>query len=508
MTTIPDAIENLRKFPGLPRLANTGAGRFLAERKARLWIGLLLLFTGAFVVRIWGVTLCHYWDEFVYLQNAQVICCGKANYSELSYRPPLISLIYAGVYLVWHSIYAACIVAALINALAPVFLYLAGRLSVGRLPAAIGAVLLAFAPFFIGIFPDGFDSDDTGNSLLTDSPALTLVLLGFWLLLRALGRESNRRFALAGFVLALSILMRFGSLPSVGMLLVLPFLAARRWKATIACGAGLLAGLAPYLVWSRLAYGSFLFTLRAGWVNVEGPTNSFFYYLKNSCTIFSPVAVLGLLLFAAYQLWRLLRERPCRFRTVAGSSPTVLQTYLWLWLLLGLLFFGLIPHKEPRYVLPLVPPVLLLGGSGLALLCRLPRRGLRIAGSLAVAASIVFVCLPLRERLSEPFVNSKVPEEMLASEYLEANFPSKTYLYMNFNYPAFAYFTKYKIYELPAAGPKLYRELDEMPAGELLVAYRETESGQPDIEWLDAQPEFEKLRAYSTLTIYRRRAGR
>ena len=31
----------------------------------------------------------HFWDEMVYLQSAQVICCGKTNYSELDYRPPL-----------------------------------------------------------------------------------------------------------------------------------------------------------------------------------------------------------------------------------------------------------------------------------------------------------------------------------------------------------------------------------------------------------------------------------
>ena len=189
---------------------------------------LLLLVAAAFLVRIWGISKTHFWDEMVYLQNAQVICCGKINYSELDYRPPLLSLIYAGVFLFWHSIYAACIVTAFLNALGPVFLYLAGRLLVGRLPAAIAALLLAFSPFFVGIFPYGFASDDTGNSLLTDSPALTLVLLAFWLLLRALDRQSIPRFAWAGLALALSILMRFGSLPSVGMLFLLSLAAKRR----------------------------------------------------------------------------------------------------------------------------------------------------------------------------------------------------------------------------------------------------------------------------------------
>jgi 4-amino-4-deoxy-L-arabinose transferase-like glycosyltransferase len=256
----------------------TRVEQFFLNREARSESLLLfLLFAAAFLVRIWGISKDHFWDEMVYLQNAQVICCGKINYSELDFRPPLISLIWAGVFLLWHHIYAACIVTAFLNALGPVFLYLAGRMSVGRLPAAIAALLLAFSPFFVGVFPNGFASDATGNSLLTDSPALTLVLLAFWLLLRALDRQSTPRFAWAGLALALSILMRFGTLPSVGMLFLLPLAAKQRWKALMACGVGLLVGLSPYLIWSRLIFGAFFFTLQAGWTHVEGSAESIFF---------------------------------------------------------------------------------------------------------------------------------------------------------------------------------------------------------------------------------------
>src|SRR5664279_661450 len=94
---------------------------FFLKRKSRVESLLLfLLVAAAFLVRIWGISKTHFWDEIVYLQNAQVICCGKINYSELEFRPPLISLIYAGVFLLWHHVYAACIVTALLNALGPV----------------------------------------------------------------------------------------------------------------------------------------------------------------------------------------------------------------------------------------------------------------------------------------------------------------------------------------------------------------------------------------------------
>ncbi len=132
---------------------------------------LFVLLAAGFLVRLWGMSKFHYWDEMVYLQNAQVICCGRVNYSELDFRPPLLSLSFAGVFFLWHHIYAACITTAFLDALGPVFLFFAGCLSVGRLPATISSLLLAFSPFFVGIFPDTFISDDTGKILLTDSPS-------------------------------------------------------------------------------------------------------------------------------------------------------------------------------------------------------------------------------------------------------------------------------------------------------------------------------------------------
>lgn len=470
---------------------------------------LFLLCVAAFLVRVWGMSRFHYWDEMVYLQNAQVICCGKTNYSELDFRPPLLSVMLAGVFLVWHSIYAACIATALLNALGPAFLYLAGRRAVGRLPAAIAALLLAFSPFFVGIFPDGFVSDDTGNSLLSDSPALTLVLLAFWLLLRALERQTISRFAWAGLALASTILMRFGSLPSAGILLLLPLAAKQRGKALTCCGLGIFLGLAPYLLWSRLHFGGFFYTLSAGWAGVVDQPESFFFYLRNAAVIFTPVALLGLVLAAPSSLWRLVRG-PSQLRTPAplasSRSATFLQAFLWLWLVADFLFFSAMPHKEPRYLLPLVPPFLLLAGSGLALLSALPGKVLRPAGALLLAALLVFTFLPLRLRFSNPFIDRGEPQELLASQFLQSTVPPGTGLYMNFNFPAFAFYTNFPIHELPAVGPALYDGIARIPPGGVLIVYRKSEGEvwAPDLDWMDANPRFQRLRDFSTFVVYRR----
>jgi Dolichyl-phosphate-mannose-protein mannosyltransferase/Alg9-like mannosyltransferase family len=469
---------------------------------------LLLLFVAAFLVRIWGLSYIHYWDEMVYLQDAKVICCGKTNYSELDFRPPLLSLLFAGIFLVWDHIFAACIVVAAVNAFGPVLLFLAGRKIVGELPSALASLLLAFGPFFVGVFPAGFDSDDTGNSLLTDSPALTLVLLCLWLMLRALENQGLRRFALAGFGLSLAILMRFGSIPSVGILYLLPVIAKERWRALLATSLGLMVGLGPYLLWSQVTYGGYFETLRAGWKHVEGPEPASTYYLANSPTIFTWLGVLGLLLAAVAGLVTLtmsLRGKPVRATVFTiSASLNVLQGFLWLWLLVDLVIFSCMPHKEPRYILPLGPPLLLLSGSGLALFCRLPGRLLRPVGTLLLAAGMIVTFFPSSSRFAGPFVVPDHPDEMEASAFLETEFPSGTSVYMNFNYPAFAYFTNYEMNVLPIGGPEVYKAIDAIPEGGILIAYRQNESGDPKIEVLNQDPKFRVVREYDTLVIYLR----
>jgi hypothetical protein len=485
----------------------------LKSKSSILVVLLLLLFAGAFLVRVWGLSYVHYWDEMVYLQNAKVLCCGKINYSELDYRPPLLSLLFAGTFLIRDHIFAACIVTAALNALGPVLLFLSGRRIVGAMPSALASLLLAFGPFFVGVFPAGFDSDDTGNSLLTDSPALTLVLLGLWLMLRALEMKRISRFTLAGFVLSLTILMRFGSIPSVALLCLLPMMAKERRRALVATAAGFIAGLGPYLLWSRMTYGGYFDTLREGWKNVEGPELPFTFYLTNSHIIFTWIGVIGLLLAAGVGLVTLFKS--LRIKSLHGepiraadftisATPEFLQGFLWLWLLVDFVFFSQMPHKEPRYVMPMAPTLLLLSGSGLALFCRLPGRLLRAAGVLLLTAGMVVTLLPSTSRFDGRFVVPDHPEEMEASTFLETRFPPDTPLYMNFNYPAFAYFTNYKINELPIGGPEVYRAIDEIPDGGVLIAYHENESGDPKIEVLNQDPNFKVVKEYKTLVIYRR----
>jgi 4-amino-4-deoxy-L-arabinose transferase-like glycosyltransferase len=473
----------------------------------------VLLIAAAFVLRLWSLSKVHFWDETVYLQNAEVICCGKANYSELDSRPPLLSLIFAAVFLLWHHVYAASIVTAMLNALGPALLYVSGRMIAGRTPAAIASLLLALSPFFVGIFPTGFVSDDTGNSLLSDSPALTLILLSFWLLLRALRKQTNFRFACAGFVLALAVLMRFPSLSSVGLLSLLVFAADRWSRAALACGAGFAVGIGPYLCWSRLRYGGFFRTFRSGWEHFQGPGESPFFYLKNFGHIFSWITFGGMVLWIGCWVWENWKRKngvdrvgPVE-RTVEKPSRS-LEAFLWMWAAALLLFFSALHHKEPRYVMPLAPPLYLLAGIGLSVPLRWRQTAARSAGTVLLVVALTCTFLPVRQRFESPFISDEVSDEMQVSDFLNHNVPPATVLYSNFNYPVFAYYTNLRVYRLPGSGSALYDVLNRLPDNGILIAYRENDVvADPRLEWLDSNPHFRRFRDFPSLVLYEYRAS-
>jgi len=113
--------------------------------------------------------------------------------------------------------------------------------------------------------------------------------------------------------------------------------------------------------------------------------------------------------------------------------------------------------------------------------------------------------LPLRALFHTPFIDRRVPDEELAGKLLSATLPPATTLYMSFNYPTLAYYTNFRIHELPDVGPALYRDMESVPAGEVLVVYRDAENpSQSDIAWCDSSHLFARIASYPSLVAYRR----
>jgi Dolichyl-phosphate-mannose-protein mannosyltransferase len=481
------------------------------------------VFAACALVRLWGMSRVHSWDENVYLQNAELICCGKHNYNEIDSRPPLLSLIFAGAFFLWHSDYFAWIITALLNALGPVLLYLSGRIFVGRRPASIAALLLGFTPFFVSVFPSestGFLSDDTGHSLLSDCPALTLILLAFWLLLRALQKERGVTFFLAGLAAAMAILMRFASLSSIGILSLLLLTARSRPRAIAAYAAGLLMGIAPYLAWSRIRYGGFLRTFILGWQNFGGNQESRFYYLKYSPFTFTWVALAGWMLWIVSRTWKARQQRsvvlpainpPGDLLKINSSEylvnlPVFRECFLFAWASVLLIIFSLMPHQEPRYVMPAAPPIFLLAGVGWSAALKAPHRMLRMACAVVLAGALLISFWPIRHRFDTPFFDNDVSEQMMVSDFLNHHVAAESILYTNSNYPDFGYYTNFPVTALPMNGAELYTALEHLRPNSILIAYKKYDSGptpEPSLAWLDANPRFRRLQNFPNTVVYR-----
>jgi hypothetical protein len=120
-----------------------------------------------------------------------------------------------------------------------------------------------------------------------------------------------------------------------------------------------------------------------------------------------------------------------------------------------------------------------------------------------VAILLLVTFAPARTRFDGPMVDRSVPEEMSASQFLASSVPANTTLYMNFNYPVFAYYTGFRIHEMPPAGVGLYKAIEEIPVGGVFVVYRESEGGEPDLHWMDSNPRFQRMREYAGFVVYR-----
>src|SRR6266446_9920497 len=132
---------------------------------------LALILVLALLVRVVPLTYSHFWDETVFLQDAKVIVDGRTNYDEFFERPPLLSIVYALGFALWDNIYVANLMQGLWTTTAVLFAFVYVRKAFGLLSGLCAAFLLAFGPYFV----------ETSHDLLTDMPALALMLAAMWL---------------------------------------------------------------------------------------------------------------------------------------------------------------------------------------------------------------------------------------------------------------------------------------------------------------------------------------
>ena len=194
-----------------------------------------------------------------------------------------------------------------------------------------------------------------------------------------------------------------------------------------------------------------------------------------------------------------------------GARMPWLEGFLWVWGAVLLVFFSVLPHSEPRYIMPLAAPLFLLAGIGLSGVVTELRGGARVAAVAAVGCALVWTFAPLRHRFDEGFIDRSVSEEMEVAEYLNGSVRPGTVVYANSNYPDFAYYTDLPVEVLDDGGPELYSELSGLKKDGVLIAYKVGDDGsvvEPRLDWVDADAHFTRMREFPSLVVYGYRVGR
>lgn len=431
------------------------------------------------------------WDEAMALSDAENWFASQPYFSDGAVRAPLLPLLlYVGSKIVSLERWAQ-LAASGFFAFGVVVLLLVGNRLYGRRAGLLAAGLMVISPFFL----------HQAQKVMTDVPATTLGLASLYFLFRNLFDEdvrSNDAFLAGGF-LGLTLMMRFNA-----VLLVAPavYLFAMRRLNTRAASyytAGFFVVLAPYLAWAQFRYGNFMrpffetFSIAARTDAVSAPP----HHLEAIFIIGGPLTLFGLF---CYLFW--VREKWTVWR---GRDAAFLLT-----IALFLVYLTVAGHNEARYILPVIPLLLLLAGRGLAAL-----EGRRFIGP-AVAVVLLAALYPAsqyayysgRRELGEDLLLERSAETRTVAQYLQQYLPPGHVVYSSSLYPVLAYYSKKNTVVLWPWDDSFYTVFPKnMKQEGYLVFYKDVPKA-PYQEWLDGRKEFRKVREYENIVIYAYRPGR
>ena len=493
---------------------NAQDGRDVAREGVRLGRnrGLLLggILLAALLLRIVPLTASHFWDETVYLQHARVIVEGRTNYDEFEYRPPLLPILYAAGYLVWDNIYVANVVQGIASTLAVPFAFLYVRRAFGPAPALIAAALFAFTPYFV----------EASHELMTDMPAVALMLAAMWLF----DRTGIRSPFVAGIASALAAQTRFTSLFVFVYFAVDSFFSGVKFRRLLWLVAGAAIAMAPYLFWIRWNYGSFFHSfalasrITTEWTALVPAT----FYFAAIPQIFpaSALALFAIGLVATAIEW----SRPSlgahgaglisRFANLDVRTARVLALLAW-----GAAFFVYmlrIPHKEVRYLLPLAIPVVVVGALGAAAIWRwlsVQAIPFKLAGLFLALAVAAVDFGPAFAKLTQSWIDPSETQTVQVARYIrEISTPADT-LYAAHEFPVLAFYSERKTKSLLPIQDDFDRAWRDWMRDPGYVVYfrpsgiRETHSKnpsfKPDPSFMDVRPNFRIAREFPEVILYR-----
>ncbi len=446
---------------------------------------LTVLVAIAFVVSLFPLHRVYLWDEAVYLANAENLFSSSPYYSELDFRPPLLSvLLYLGSYVMPMAVFARLLSAAFF-ACAVLLLYLLGSRLYGYLEGLSAAILMLISPFFLYWAP----------RVMADIPATVLVLASIFFLFRHLENPGEDPWSVlfSGVLLTSAVLMRW--VCGLAGICAVYFLATRRMRLQMGLvyAAGIAAAMAPYLLWAQLVQGSIFKPFYTAFVVVERGSEAVgdrLYYLEGLYQVAGPITLFGLILY----LYLLSKGVP---GWASRDFP------IFLWFAAFLIYLSTMTHKETRYVLPAMPALFLLAGRGFSSL-----RDQRTAGlaALVVPLAGLYMLAHLDYfKGVEGWMRTMLDysaDTRNAAVYVKDKVPPGSVLYANHLWPVLAYHSKRRTIALWPRDDRFYRSYPKnMMEDGYFVYYRGVEK-KPDQEWLDQRPEFHKEKEFRNIVIY------
>jgi 4-amino-4-deoxy-L-arabinose transferase-like glycosyltransferase len=299
-----------------------------------------------------------WWDETVYANIGYDLSKNPFDYSlinsswgdyipdgswpHLGFRPPFLPYILSVIYF-FKVGFLISLLMPLFGSLTALFVYFIGRKFYSEKTGLIAALFIALLPIHT------FFSSRILNDVLATF-LITLAFLFFWK-----GFEENKLKykILFGIVMGLALLSRYTVLWIFPVFLAY-FLLKKSFK--IFFDKGLLLSIAsffivllPWFIYGFFEYGNILGAFMHGlksafyWGGIQ-PWNFFFHY---SWKIFS---ILGIIFIVAISYIFYKRDY---------SKQNVL---LLLWIFIFLTIASLMPHKEERFILPIIPAICLICG--------------------------------------------------------------------------------------------------------------------------------------------------
>jgi 4-amino-4-deoxy-L-arabinose transferase-like glycosyltransferase len=458
----------------------------------------LAIFLLAVIVRLLPLQQYHGWDESIYLQHAEHIVSGKSNYNELAFRPPLLPVLIAGGFRLWHSPYVASTIVALLGASITVALFLIGRRLHSSTAGIFAALLAAVHPLFVGY----------SHLVLTD--ALVASLLAFAILFAL----DDRWWAvlISGIFTGLAGLMKFTGFGAIVPLLL--FVTYRAWKTGVsgrgagrrtragwlrhvinpaAYCAGAAIAIAPYLLWAQLRYGSFTIIFERAQEIVNNVSGGPLFYL--SLQLFTIPLLLGIALLV-WQ-WRSVKEWKVLYAIFALS---------WLIIILG--YINTFPNKDLRYALAPIVPLFILAGAGYA--AALQKIRWQYAGA-AAAAIILILSAGAFAQLQGPAVNHWKPAPVEIAERINAlDSGSNTTMpiYATSDYPIYGYYTNNPV--VVVDGPQFLKAYPRIMPRDGYLVINKGSLREPTVGWADSQEALTRIAENDQIVLYsyRRQAAK